>query len=1543
MALDQPIAEPEPEFPVIAVSSAELVQIIIHPNDSSKRIHLFSQSLPTSVQHIAFAIGPFIAHTVPDPTSSDPTTTTATPTPIRTYTLPSSSNASLELATTSAPLRPAMSFYTTEYGSYPFGTLSAVFLPTIPATTSYDAAGLVLLPTTLLHTSAHIDAAFDARLALAHALAAQWAGVHIVPRTPTDSWLVLGVQGYVAGLCIRRMLGNNEWRFRLKVDAARCVALDDGSFPPISRPSCARSFVRLKAPLVLHTLDRILGAHGGLGRVLPKIFLSALSGELAQNALGTTAFVRMCRKLGGGSGGSGGSGGGGVGGEVRAWARQWVYGSGCPRFYVSAGFSRKKMAVELTVEQRCLAWERNGGTAGNVNVEYNPVKSFEGQMAVRIHEADGTPYEHVLDLRDGRTRFEVPFNTKYKRVRRRRRGEAPVLENGALPDGENGDAAGGAVGGVVGGGGAVFEYAPWDDPETRVAWHVEEFEDAEPTPHTGPVPFNPNSINTNQGAEETAYEWIRLDAEMSWLARIEFKQPGVMWASQLARERDVGAQLEAVWAFGGGGNENGPISGLANGISGGSGVLSGTSPGSYSSFAAIQPSGAVSTALAQTVLVPTYFFRVRCAAARALAAQGAPGLFHLLKIWTRWCYEPGSNDGSGGGGAGDGFAQRDKTKKGESEMLVKVLKKEVGRSKQLRDSIMPIMLAPDVDHEVRWCMLKLADLIYRPAEEPPVKLKIHLPMTPVTEMPPSLPTPSAASGLPKKPQFAFAPASTPAPASTLPPPVRQTPTSLKLSLPSALPKLKFVGSGSPRMSATPLPPLVPPAAPSPLAFESTPGKNGIPLPDLPSVPAPAPAPLPEPEPESATIPLPRPKKIKPSATPGAPQGMNKTSHAHCKAVLNTLNRNPHANVFRLPVDPVRDLAPNYFDIIKHPMDLSTMKAKLDNKGYRDRAGFEADFKLMIQNAKTYNAPKSFVYGEALALEKAFIDRWAKIDAAASAAHALEMEPAPPIASTSKISFSAPAPPAPSSSAPPTRKLSFIAHSSSSGLLETPTRVKSKPSFFPTIDATPRPKDKEQINVASPSPADLKSRTPKIKLVTRPPKAAPTPQAAPSRAPSPPPPPPLPVEPALISNDDALDDLLLEEVLAIETESEMKKEKGKADLLSREQTSTPAPPPFRGPPASGSATPAPLKIGKTMLKLPRPSTPSAISVVEKKASRPSTPSLDTLSDRERTPAVTTKVRIIEKTGGSSKLSKPSKPSTLPVPKPKDTIVREKPVAKDPFQSLLGSNSKGKAKQAASPAPALPIPSASSSSTAATSSAGSQKIDVKKCERILASLKRVENAGLFERPVDPVKDGCPTYLVEIKHPMDLGTMGIKLRSGKYKTMEAFKDDFDLVVRNCKKFNYPGTFPVVAAENMEVVFEREWTKGNTEPRKISSGDRRALVSMLDKLSEQPCALWFLVAVDPIAQNVPDYHNIIPKRDARDLSMIKSNVERGHYDSFDALTADLYLMQSNAAKFNGEHSQVAGDARAFVKSYEAALANFKRKRKGPDAFSGGGGAKKQ
>lgn len=56
------------------------------------------------------------------------------------------------------------------------------------------------------------------------------------------------------------------------------------------------------------------------------------------------------------------------------------------------------------------------------------------------------------------------------------------------------------------------------------------------------------------------------------------------------------------------------------------------------------------------------------------------------------------------------------------------------------------------------------------------------------------------------------------------------------------------------------------------------------------------------------------------------------------------------------------------------MDLSSMHAKLENGLYSDRFTFEADFRLMINNAKTYNAPGSWAHNEAVALESFFDKR-----------------------------------------------------------------------------------------------------------------------------------------------------------------------------------------------------------------------------------------------------------------------------------------------------------------------------------------------------------------------------------------------------------------------------------------------------------------------------------------------------------------------------------------------------------------------------------------
>lgn len=61
----------------------------------------------------------------------------------------------------------------------------------------------------------------------------------------------------------------------------------------------------------------------------------------------------------------------------------------------------------------------------------------------------------------------------------------------------------------------------------------------------------------------------------------------------------------------------------------------------------------------------------------------------------------------------------------------------------------------ELDYQVRWCLLKLAEMTIRPAEETLPKVTIHLPPTPVSEAPPMLPAPipkvRVAPKLPVKP------------------------------------------------------------------------------------------------------------------------------------------------------------------------------------------------------------------------------------------------------------------------------------------------------------------------------------------------------------------------------------------------------------------------------------------------------------------------------------------------------------------------------------------------------------------------------------------------------------------------------------------------------------------------------------------------------------------------------------------------------------------------------------------------------------------------
>ncbi|KAF3844134.1 hypothetical protein F7725_016182 [Dissostichus mawsoni] len=84
-----------------------------------------------------------------------------------------------------------------------------------------------------------------------------------------------------------------------------------------------------------------------------------------------------------------------------------------------------------------------------------------------------------------------------------------------------------------------------------------------------------------------------------------------------------------------------------------------------------------------------------------------------------------------------------------------------------------------------------------------------------------------------------------------------------------------------------------------------------------------------------------------------------------QALMPTLEslyrQDPESLPFRQPVDPMLLGIPDYFDIVKNPIDLSTIKRKLDTGQYQEPWQYVDDVWIMFNNAWIYNRKTSRVY------------------------------------------------------------------------------------------------------------------------------------------------------------------------------------------------------------------------------------------------------------------------------------------------------------------------------------------------------------------------------------------------------------------------------------------------------------------------------------------------------------------------------------------------------------------------------------------------------
>lgn len=481
------------------------------------------------------------------------------------------------------------------YQTYRLGkSYELVFVDDLPQDTAHTMA-LTICSSRLLYPESVWEPLEHTTRTLVHAVASQWIGVDVIAQEATDHWIIVGASWFMTEFYLRDLLGRNDHRFRQKAAMDKLLRMD------VRRPSLhelgryihldpgAQEFMDLKALAVLSILhNRLVKTSGknGVDRCLYRLLLNRAGGSLNNGAISTDAFLSLCEKVGHQ--------------KLDSFFKQWVYQSGYPIFECHPTFNKKRQTVNLTIRQSQSGlihddslsssdFMREAKERSRAFQPNSDLPAFVGPMTIRIHEADGTPYEHIIEINSSNVRAEIPYNTKYKRIKRNKlnKERQAQAQGGADASGEQDE---------------ITIYSLGDlflNSEEVEEWKIQDW-----------------STEDEQKMENEAYEYIRVDADFEWLARISITDmPSYMFVSQLQQDKDVVAQAESIQYL-----------------------------------ARKQGHGIISSFLVKTLMDARYFHGIRTMAAEVLANQfhlGGPveliGLYHLKKAFQKLFYVSNSD------------------------------------------------------------------------------------------------------------------------------------------------------------------------------------------------------------------------------------------------------------------------------------------------------------------------------------------------------------------------------------------------------------------------------------------------------------------------------------------------------------------------------------------------------------------------------------------------------------------------------------------------------------------------------------------------------------------------------------------------------------------------------------------------------------------------------------------------------------------------------------------------------------------------------------
>ncbi|KAI5956915.1 taf2 [Candida jiufengensis] len=512
--------------PDLVVCAADInnVKETPHQIDLSKKVVSWSIFNSVSAHHVGWAVGFFDSFVLADHSASenndfddindndnnDFNEKESTSSPITIYALPED----MELAKNTCIIaNKALDYFSNEFGSFPFSSYSFAFVKFSPVD-SNSYAGLSIMSSSLLYPADLIEPMFTTTDVLLKSIASQWSGVNIVPHSFEDMWCTTGIAGYMAISFIEKLMGTNEYRYKIKKLTNKIIS-EDVNKRPIARPflkypvsETDLEFMKLKSPIVFFILDNRMTKTDksfGLSRVIPKLFLQAMSGDLPNGTLSTDHLQYVCEKVNRN--------------KLESFFKQWVFGAGTPSFKVSQRFNKKKGMIEMIIRQ--VQHHENKQvplTTSNfiddalcyMNKEPSTIKQnvFTGPMTIRVHESDGTPYEHIIHIKEMKTTIDIQLSKKIRKIKKKDEGVDPGINFNQFGD-----------------------ILTTDDEKQK--WNFQDW----------------NKRDEESLASEP-FEWIRADVDFEWIAKIDILQPDFMFGSQLIFDRDVEAQCDAIRYFG---------------------------------------------------------------------------------------------------------------------------------------------------------------------------------------------------------------------------------------------------------------------------------------------------------------------------------------------------------------------------------------------------------------------------------------------------------------------------------------------------------------------------------------------------------------------------------------------------------------------------------------------------------------------------------------------------------------------------------------------------------------------------------------------------------------------------------------------------------------------------------------------------------------------------------------------------------------------------------------------------------------------------------